>query len=222
MLITPVALVPDTQCGPALAPYTFSEDALTIAREQFDRFGFAVLGPDALEPSFFGELRSEAAQQRVRSCWPLRTGDGRSRVSEDNLRGHFGPLARSLMASESTASLMQAVTGEPILPSWSASCYTWYDQPGAWLGRHCDKKDACYLTMIVGIVSLWPAGTPPPPGNQLWIYCSFKDKQPLYRLTTIPNRITIVNGKKWPHERPKLGVGQDVCVLCGCFRNGAE
>jgi hypothetical protein len=201
-----------------LAPFVIDEAGLKQGRDQFLQFGFTVLGPPALTNEAIQELRAEAAKQRHGGSWPLRYGDGRSRVPEANMRGHFGPVARGFLNRDSVPRLMRTITGQAVYPSWSASCYTWYDVPGAWLGRHCDKQDACFLTMLVGLESEWPTGSGPPPGNQLWIYDSFDVGRPLFRVTTLVNRITILDGKRWPHERQPVQEGQRVSVLCACFR----
>jgi hypothetical protein len=207
--------------GAAWAPFVIDDAGLEQARQQFSRFGLAVFGPAALSRETLRRLRAEAGRQRHAASWALRYGDGRSRVPESNLRGHFGPVARRFLKQDSVARLMRKVTGQAVAPSWSASCYTWYDVPGAWLGRHCDKQEACSLTMLVGLESEWPAGSEPPPGNQLWIYDSFEPKPPLFRVTTLTNRIAILDGKRWPHERQPVQNGQRVSVLCACFRAAA-
>jgi hypothetical protein len=217
-VVTSSATVPAV----AWAPFAIDDDGLARAHDQFAQFGFAVFGPPALASETLRQLRAEAARQRHAASWPLRYGDGRSRVPEANLRGHFGPAACAFLTTDTVGQLMHTVTGQAVIPSWSASCYTWYDVPGAWLGRHCDKQEACFLTMLVGLESQWPAGSEPPPGNQLWIYDSFDPKPPLFRVTTLVNRITILDGKRWPHERQPVRDGQRVSVLCACFRAATQ
>jgi hypothetical protein len=206
----------------ALSPFVIPEQRLQYGRQQFSRFGLAVFGPAALSHETLRQLRAEAVTQRHSASWPLRTGDGRSRVPQGNLRGHFGPAARRFLMHESVPRLMEQVTGLAVATSWSASCYTWYDVPGAWLGRHCDQQEACFLTMLVGLESEWPSGMEPPPGNQLWVYDSFDRRPPQYRVTTLVNRIVILDGKRWPHERPPVQSGQRVSVLCACFMAAAS
>jgi len=209
----------EAHAGAPYPPFLASLDGVRKGRAQFATFGFAVFGPPALSSDTLRDLRADAARQRQRAAWPLNYGDGRSRVPEATLRGHFGPAARTFFGSSSVFHLMHAVTDEVVEPSWSASCYTWYDTPGAWLGRHCDKPDACMLTMLVGLESTWPSGKKdPPPGNQLWIYGSFEAAAPAFRVTTLVNRVVILDGKRWPHERQPVQEGQQVSVLCGCFR----
>ncbi len=213
-----VVTCPTAASAANLAPFVIDEAGLEQGQDQFSRFGFAVLGPAALTNEAIQQLRAEAAKQRNAASWPLRYGDARSQVPEANVRGHFGPSARGFLSGDSVLRLMQTITGQAVSPSWSASCYTWYDIPGAWLGRHLDKQDACFLTMLVGLESHWPADSTPPPGNQLWIYDSFLASRPLFRITTLVNRITILDGKRWPHERRPVQEGQHASVLCACFR----
>ena len=216
-------MTPDPEAGgggqqqPPLAPYSLSRGSLARAAEEFARRGVAILGPPALEPSVFAAVRQEAAWQRCHASWPLRTRDGRSRVPEDNVRGELGSAARGLLASPATFEIMRSVTGRAVAPSWLTSCYTYYDSPGSYLGRHCDRRGTCCLTMLLGVLSKWPPGADPPGGNQLWVYASFGDSAPKYRVTTLANRVAILDGIRWPHERPPLGPWQRVTVLSGCF-----
>jgi len=212
-----VVASPTATSRTTLAPFVIDDAGLAQGRDQFSRFGFAVLGPAALTNEVIQQLRAEAVKQRHGGAWPLRYGDGRSKVPEANMRGHFGPAAQGFLRRDSVPRLMRTITGHAVSPSWSASCYTWYDVPGAWLGRHCDKRDACFLTMLVGLESEWPTVSGPPAGNQLWIYDSFEARRPTFRVTTLVNRITILDGKRWPHERQPVQEGQYVSVLCACF-----
>jgi hypothetical protein len=207
--------------GRCWSPFLVTPETLRRARESFAGNGFAVIGPPALSESFFLTLREEASRQRRLNSWQLRSGDGRSRVAEYNFRGHFGFRAGEFLSGGVPSALMLAVTEQPVAPSWTASCFTYYDRESSYLGRHCDKSEACFLTMIIGLESRWQ-GSNPPSGNQLWIYESVLAKLPKAKVTTLPNRIVILDGKSLPHERPAIGCGQLVNVLCACFKSAND
>jgi hypothetical protein len=202
---------------PSLAPFSVSPGSLATAALEFARRGVAILGPPALEPGVFRALEQEAAWQRRHASWRLRNGDGRSRVPEDDVRAELGPEARNLLASPSTVDIMRTVTGRTVGTSWRTSCYTYYDFPGSHLGRHTDRVETCHFTMLLGILSEWQGGADPPGGNQLWVYTSFRDSTPKYRVTTLANRVAILDGIHYPHERPPLGPEERVTVLSACF-----
>lgn len=183
----------------------------------FRERGFAVLGPPALDAPLFARLQREARHQRQYASWPLNLRNGRTRTPQENMRGQLGPVARGWLSSGPTRALMRAVTGRDVAASWSPSCFTYYDLPGSYLGRHCDQQELCALALLVGLESSWPSGEEPGPGNQLWVYPDNVATLPLCRITTLTNRIVILNGSKFPHGRPPIKTGQRVSVLSACF-----
>ena len=189
----------------------------SVLAHAFDKDGFAVLGPPALDTAQFGALRREARYQRQHASWPLNLRSGRTRTPQDNMRGQLGPVARRWLSSQRVRALMRAVSGDDVAPSWSPSCYTYYDAPGSYLGRHCDQQQLCALALLVGLDSAWPAGQTPGDGNQLWVYADNEAKLPSWRITTLENRIVILNGSRYPHGRPPMKAAQSVTVLSACF-----
>ena len=183
----------------------------------FQERGFAVLGPPALDAAWFAGLRQEAQHQRRHASWPLNLRNGRTRTPQDNMRGQLGPLTRHWLSSEPTRAVIRAITGRAVAPSWSPSCFTYYDAPGSYLGRHCDQQELCALGLLLGFESTWPSGEDPGDGNQLWVYPDNEAKLPVWRITTLPNRIVILNGSKFPHGRPPMKATQRVSVLSACF-----
>jgi hypothetical protein len=183
----------------------------------FRERGFAVLGPPALDAPLFAELQREARHQRQHASWPLNLRNGRTRTPQDNMRGQLGPVARRWLSSEGTRSLMRTITGRSVAPSWSPSCFTYYDVPGSYLGRHCDQQELCALALLLGLESTWPHGQGPGDGNQLWVYPDNVAKLPVCRITTMVNRIVILNGSTFPHGRPPVSAAQRVSVLSACF-----
>lgn len=209
--------------GPVGTAVPFGGFALTAAGLQaaqasFARCGVAVLGPPAVVPDGFSALRAEVCHQRRLDAWELRSHDGRSRVPEATVRSGLGPVSRAFAGDPRTIAQVRAVVGRPVEPSWAATCTTWYDHPGAWLARHLDHPERCTITVLLGVESIWPAGVPAPPGNQLWVHGSEVSTQPWLKITTRPNRAIVLDGRRWQHERPPLGAGQLVAVLCLCFR----
>src|SRR6476646_6808055 len=139
---------------PALAPgvdagLVLPAADLVRARDRFASRGVVVLGPPALSAAVFGSLAAETLRQRTQSGWEL---DGTSRsgfVGQLTARAELGPAAPALLAAGSTIAALRAITGEHLRPSWAASCMTYYEQPGQFLGEHTEKQDACRYAMLV-------------------------------------------------------------------------
>jgi hypothetical protein len=199
-------------------PFLISEPQINKLRGDFERDGYAVFGPPALHHAGFRALQDESARQRQVASWRLNPGTGRSAIPQDNFRGHFGPQVRAVLSAPSVGALLREVTGESVEASWTTSCYTYYDFPGSYLSRHCDKWDTCSLTMLIGLVSRSDDGKWPGAGNQLWVWPRSPSTGPARRLTTLSNRIVILDGKRVPHGRPAMLPGQVVAVVSACFR----
>src|ERR1044072_1605330 len=116
-----------------LSPFCVDKTTLADLRANFVRREVAVLTEPALNPACWRELCEEARQQRSEAAWHLLSNQNPSEISQDNMRGFLGPAARALLSSSSTQSLLYAVTNLSLAPSWSASCFTYYDVPGSYM-----------------------------------------------------------------------------------------
>jgi hypothetical protein len=201
-----------------LDPFLLGGEAVARATQAFRQAGFITLESPALRPDFFGALLLEAYHQRRGACWQDWLTDQDGAVLKNCVRGYVGRCARMLMSAPGTLQLMTLLTGERVTPSWDASCYTYYEHPGSFLGRHKDKPDECAVAMIVGLESVWPRQAPTPAGNQLRLYTEPVGTTAPQVCTTLPNRVLIFDGKSMPHERPALGAGQRVVIFSCCFR----
>lgn len=186
---------------------------------QFSDTGLAVLGPQALSGGLWGRLYAEAAQQLASSSWSLTGSPERGEIDQDNRRAHLGPAAREYLTSPAVRQLMLATTGERLDPSWSATCYTYYQGPGQRMGEHCDKPDACAYALLTWLWASWPEGQIPGPGLQLMVFRGDRSDTGLAaRVTTHSNRIAVLNGACQAHARPALAEGESLTMLAGCFR----
>ena len=193
--------------------------AACLLHQEFDRRGVAIISGPALDVHQWSALCAEALHQRSNGAWRLEAADVMGEISQDNVRGHLGPLARTILASVSTRRLLRTVTGLELEPSWSASCYTYYDEPGAYLGEHCDKYDACRVALLIYLMADWPPDRTPGPGLQLEVFAGDSSRSPLVaRVTGRPNRVVILNGSRQAHRRARLEVGESLILLAGCFR----
>jgi hypothetical protein len=198
-------------------PFLLDSAEAAAAALSWRRNGYAVLGPDALEPSVFEQLRAEATRERRLSAWPLRKDGSAGALREDNMRAQLGRAARELMAAGATRALLATITGRSVVPGWSASCFTYYDEPGRYMGFHCDKPDACSIAMLVTLEARWPADERPGPGMQLIIYDDGTPTVERARITSRSNRIVVLHGSVLAHERPPVRGGESVTMLCGCY-----
>jgi len=190
-----------------------------VLRDEFNHRGAAVVPGPALEKRLWQALCTEAALERTRGAWRLEATQVIGEISQENVRGHLGPLGRGLLASDYTRRLLKQVTGLELEPSWSASCYTYYDEPGAYLGEHCDKYDACRVAMLTYLLADWPAHLLPGPGLQLEVFAADSSRSPLVaRITSRSNRVVILNGSRQAHRRAALAPGESLTLLAGCFR----
>lgn len=204
------ALGPDVDAGLVLAAAD-----LARARDRFASRGVVVLGPPALDARVFGALAAETPRQRTRAGWEL---DGTRRsgfVDQMTVRAELGPAARALLAAGSTISTLRAVTGEHLRPSWAASCMTYYEQPGQFLGEHTDKQSACRYAVLV-YVHVAHCGTAGGQGTTLCVRLLDPGSGTL-AVTAAANRVVILYGSRLPHWRPPLMPGEAVSLLAGCF-----
>lgn len=187
-------------------------------REQFERTGASVLLEPALEPGIWRLLCAEAARERTASAWHLYSNTAPREIRQDNMRGYLGPCARAVLSSGDTLALLEEVTKHRLEPAWSASCYTYYDKPGSYMGEHCDKFDACRIAFLFYLESKWPEVKAPGPGLQLHVFRGDNSAELLLRVTARSNRAVILNGAEQAHLRPPLAAGESLIMLAGCFR----
>jgi hypothetical protein len=188
---------------------------LKHARERFAARGVVVVGPPAISATLFDALAAETRRQRATSAWDL-VGTARAdRVDQVTVRAELGPLARALVAADSTATTLRGITGVRLRPSWTATCMTYYEQPGQFLGEHTDKQRDCQFAMLVYVhVSHSSVGTSHgtglhvrlanPPGGTLVV-------------TAAANRVVLLHGSRLAHWRSPLAPGESVSLLAGCF-----
>jgi|ERR1700752_2603508 len=202
-----------------LSPFRVDQPKLAQLRTSFVQRGVAVLTEPALEPDCWRELCDEARQQRSKEAWHLFAEKNTREISQDNMRGFLGPAARALLSSSSTQSLLYAVTNISLAPSWSASCFTYYDVPGSYMGEHCDKYNECRIAMLIYLEAQWPEKRGPGPGLGLYIFEGDSSRTPLAAsVTSYPNRIVILNGANQAHVRPPMAGGERLFMLAGCFK----
>jgi hypothetical protein len=188
-------------------------------RMEFSSRGAAVWGPPALDPHMHARLLDEALAQRREASWSLFAHRCPGEIAQDNLRAHLGPHARGFLASASILAMLESVTGHRLVPSWSASCYTYYEGPGQHMGEHCDKREACRIALLAYLHSTWAPGAQPTPGLQLHVFRGDNAASGLLlRITGLSNRIVILNGAEQAHLRPALAMGECMTMLAGCYR----
>jgi hypothetical protein len=188
-------------------------------RREFQKTGTAVLREPALDPLVWRQLCAEASTQRSASAWHLYSKTAPGEIQQDNLRGHLGVRARSLLSAAETFDLLAEVTGQQLEPAWSASCYTYYDLPGSYMGEHCDKFNDCRIAFLFYLEAKWPADRGPGSGLQLHVFKGDNSGTELVRrVTARSNRAVIVNGAEQAHFRPPLAPGESLMMLAGCFR----
>ena len=201
--------------GPFLVCRTTARDL----RADFAERGVAVLTEPALETRLWRSLCGEARAQRDAASWHLFSKSNADEISQDNMRGYLGPSARALLAGRGTRALLHAVTRRRLEPSWSASCYTYYDAPGSHMGEHCDKYDACRIAMLIYLEARWPEGRISGPGLRLYVFEGDSSRTPLAaQVAAHSNRVVILNGAGKAHIRPPLAAGESLLMLAGCFR----
>ena len=202
-----------------LSPFCVDQTTVADLRASFVRRGVAVISQPALQTACWRELCKEARQQRSEAAWHLLAEKNPTEISQDNMRGFLGPAARALLSSSSTQSLLYAVTNMSLAPSWSASCFTYYDVPGSYMGEHCDKYNECRLAMLIYLEAQWSERHGPGDGLRLYIFEGDSSRTPLAAtVTSYPNRIVILDGANRAHVRPPMAEGEHLVMLAGCFR----
>ncbi|SCY30843.1 hypothetical protein [Nitrosospira sp. Nsp13] len=211
------ALSPAIDAGTGL---DIDPSSLARLRMEFLDRGAAVLGPPALVHDTHANLLNEALAQRQDASWSLIAKQCPGEISQHNLRAHLGRHARSFLSSASMLACLEHVTGQRLAPSWSASCYTYYDGPGQHMGEHCDKKEACRIALLVYLQTAWMPGVQPSAGLQLHVFRGDNAASGLLlRITGLSNRIVILNGAEQAHLRPALAAGEHMTMLAGCYRS---
>lgn len=199
-------------------------DPTSLARlrmEFLDR-GAAVLGSPALDLETHASLLSEALAQRRNASWSLAAEQCPGEISQYNIRAHLGSHARRFLASASVLDYLEYVTHYRLVPSWSASCYTYYDGPGQHMGEHCDKKEACRIALLIYLETTWTPGAQPTAGLQLHVFRGDNAASGLLlRITGLSNRIVFLNGAEQAHFRPALAAGEHMTMLAGCYQLAA-
>ena len=198
-------------------PFQCSSAEVRDLAAQFRRHAYAVLGPPALSPDLHEELLREATVERRASSWVLQGERGRAGVlPQDNVRAQLGTRARELAAAGATRALLAAVTGHTLTPGWSATCLTFYEQAGQYIGAHRDKDDVCKYALLLYMDARWPRSRPPGPGLQLHIR-DHDDQAVAARITARPNRAIILHGARLTHFRPPLGPRESLVMLNACY-----
>lgn len=191
--------------------------ARAAIKAQVDETGFAAFGPGALAPTLFADLCEEAETQRA-AAWGRAEGQT---VDHRNHRANLGPVGLTLVAAPEMLALLAEVAGGLLVPSYEASCYTYYDEPDDFLAPHLDRPGACAFTLIAYLAASWPDGAKPGPGMELQVFAPVADAEPvgppLAGLATRPNVMVFGRGAEVPHGRPPLTAGEQVVALTACY-----
>jgi Tfp pilus assembly protein PilF len=174
--------------------------------------------PAALTADLLAKMSAEAEAQ-LASAWGRAEGET---VAHCNRRADLGPVARDFLTAPETLQLLEALVGAPVVPSFEASCYTYYEGPDDFLAPHLDRPDACTYTLIVYLQVLWPPGDDPSPGLELQVFASETAKVPQARLPTRPNVLVVGRGAQVWHGRPRLRAGEQVVALTACYAVAAD
>jgi len=205
----------------SFTPFTVEDDELTQLAADFAATGAAVIGPPALDRAVFDAVVAEARTERAVSGWRLPSPGHESVANQITMRAQLGPVTRQLMSAGATRSLIQAVTGRLVLPDWSTSCFTYYDEPGSYLGFHCDNPISCTVAFLLYLEATW-AGPAPGPGHQLHVCRTDIADEVVLRITGHPGRLVILNGAEQAHGRPPLAEGESLVLLSACYRTLAR
>ena len=181
------------------------------ARELFDRRGLVVLGPPALGRTLFDDLLREARQQRLAVSWRLSTGSGTPGLPQETVRAELGPRLRAFMGSAPVLSTLREVTGVALRPSFGATCLTYYERPGEFLGEHTDKQDTCTHAVLLYLDVRTASGVAQGTGLHV------RTREGILVVTAVPNRVVVLHGPQLPHWRPPMLPGERVTLLSGCY-----
>ncbi len=179
--------------------------------------GFAAFGPPALPPELFEALCRDARAQRP-GGWGQ---PQRPSVEHQAWRAEPGEAGRAFLHSPEVLALLQALVGEPVLPSPAGTCYTYYDGPGGHMATHLDRAIDCSFTLILYLEVEWPADAEPGPGLDLEFWppgpLPEADQPPSRRVATRPNLLLVGKGAQVPHRRPPLAAGERLVALTACY-----
>ncbi len=179
--------------------------------------GFAAYGPPALPRERFEALCRDARAQRP-GGWGQ---PQRQTVEHQAWRAEPGEAGRAFLHSPEVLALLQALVGEPVLPSPAGTCYTYYDGPGGHMATHLDRAIDCSFTLILYLEAEWPADAEPGPGLDLEFWppgpLPEPDRPPSRRVATRPNLLLVGKGAQVPHRRPLLAAGERLVALTACY-----
>jgi tetratricopeptide (TPR) repeat protein len=179
--------------------------------------GFAVYGPPAVPPELFEALCRDARTQRPRGWGQPQ----RQTVEHQAWRAEPGDAGRAFLNGPEILALLQALVGEPVLPSPAGTCYTYYEGPGGHMATHLDRAIDCSFTLILYLEAEWPAGAQPGPGLELELWppgpLPEPDCAPSRRVASRPNLLLIGKGAQVPHRRPPLAAGERLVALTACY-----
>lgn len=181
-------------------------------REAVEAIGFAAFAP-ALDDTLVLDMNAEAEAQRA-GAWGRAEGET---VDHRNRRADLGPVARRFLTSPETLRLLADVVGADLIPSYEASCYTYYDGPDDFLAPHLDRPGACAYTLIVYLHAAWPERTDPGPGMALQVFADATATAPTARFPTRPNVLVVGRGAEVWHGRAPLADGERVVALTACY-----
>jgi hypothetical protein len=198
-------------------PFLASSSEVRELAQHFRAHGYATLGPPALSPDLHAALLDEAVRERRASAWKLHGEAGKAGVlPQDNVRAQLGTLARELAAAGATRALLAAVTDHTLTPGWSATCLTFYERAGQYIGAHRDKDDVCQYALLLYMDAHWPQGRVAGAGLQLHVR-DHDDARVAARITAWPNRVVILHGARLTHFRPPLEAGESIVMLNACY-----
>jgi len=204
------------------SPYMVDSATVGKLRASFREQGVAVLGPPAITAAAHGDLVAESLAQRKLQTWRVtETGEDPWTLPQDLVRVHLGDSARELIDSHSTATLLKAITDWSTEPAWNSSCFTFYDRPGTFIGRHTDRLDLCQLGILLYLEVQWQESQPGP-GLQLNIDGDGNVPWTKLQIDSRANRIVVFHGARFVHHRPPMGVGESLSLLNCCFRATAD
>jgi len=176
--------------------------------------GFSLTPGAVLPDALFAALKAEAAAQR---------GGGWSETTREAspyraCRAEPGETARAFLSHPDTLAFLERIFGEPMLPAFEASCFTYYENEGDFLARHKDRSVACAATLIVYLDVISGEAGRDAPGLQLHVF-GREDTvdEPAVILGSAENAIAVGRGSRVWHERPPLGPGEAVTALTACF-----
>lgn len=179
--------------------------------------GIATYGPPALSSRLFEALCRDAETQRA-GGW----GQPQQPTVEHRAwRAEPGDEGQAFLRSQEVLELLQALVGEPVLPSPVGTCYTYYEGPGGHMDTHLDRAIDCSFTLILYLQVDWAGSTQPGPGLNLEFWppgpLPEPDQPPTHRIASRPNLLLIGKGAQVPHRRLPLADGERLVALTACY-----